>query len=266
MKECYSCGVSEDKAKLYEGVHRAFGVVYVCNNCYFKEKIPLVDTKKIDISESEKRLSVRERLSLMAGIKPGKSNEEAPKRHVFTPEDIGLKDIVEKNIKKGIETGPKSADDLIDNWNWIIMRKRRSLKISYSQLADELKEQAVILEALEKGKLPRDYSNLIRKLENFLHVRLFKERRRVDSDELIVESRVPSGILISELKEKTEEKTMFSDNKSLDVDELNLDKVREITGEPKDRYNNKKKNEVEDKNLDDLTDDEINDLIFGRKK
>jgi ribosome-binding protein aMBF1 (putative translation factor) len=265
MKECYSCGITEDKAILYEGVHKALGVVRVCSKCYNKEKIPLIDTKKV--SEEvlvETRPSVRERLIRMSGLR-SKEKEEPPKRHVFTPEDIGLKEIVDKNIEKEIKEGPKESPDLIDNWNWIIMRKRRSMKLSYSQLGDEIKEQPIILEALEKGTLPRDYVNLIKKLENYLKIRLFKVLGSISVNEIITESKVPSGILISEIKNKTEEKTLFSDNGTLDAEELDLDKIRQITGEPEEKKE-EKKDVFQDKNLDELTDEEINDLIFGRKK
>ena len=266
MNECYACGISEDKAVLYEGIHRSFGVVKVCRKCYFKEKLPLVEKKSVDLEEIQRRPTVRERLSAMAGLKVRKE-DEVPKRHVFTPEDVGLKDIVDKNLKNSLEAGPKDNEDLIDNWNWVIMRKRRALKLSYSQLGEIIQEQPVILEALEKGKLPRGHIPLIKKLENYLQTRLFKDQKVVGSEGIMIESKVPSGMSIADLKEKTrerkryEEERVFDDQQDLNIKDFNLEKVKEITGEPEDSMKKSK-----DKGLDELTDEEINDLIFGRKK
>ena len=155
MIECSLCGISVGSSEVYKGIHKERGVVNICHKCYLKKRVPLIEKKEIDWNEVDKRGTVRDRLSRMAKVNVEKTRI-ATKRFE-KPEDVELKDIVEKSVRKEVEIGPRSYDDLVDNFNWAIMRKRRSKKMSRSELAQEVKESPIIIESLEKGVLPRDY-------------------------------------------------------------------------------------------------------------
>lgn len=273
MIECSICGISSDEKEVYRGIHKEKGLVNICHKCYLKERIPLIEKKEIDWKEVDKRGTVRDRLSRMAKVNVQKT-EIATKRF-DKPQDVELKDLIEKGAKKEMNIGPKTYDDLIDNFNWAIMRKRRGKKMSRSELAEEVKESPIIIESLEKGVLPRDYILLIKKIENYLGLNLIKEKKRgkISSERIITESKVPTGLKISDLKEKTvlekdvEEKVLNEiieeklkeeffeggdlEKDSLSLEEINLDKVKEIVGKP-----------INEK--DELSDEDIEDLIWGK--
>lgn len=218
------CGISEDKSILYEGVHKSKGFVSVCRKCYFRERIPIVDKKDVNLERINDRGSVRERLSKIAGIKVEKKEERRPEKR---PEDVTLRDIVERNFKSEARDPSKTPEDLIENFNWVVMRKRRSFKITKEKLAEELKEPLIAIESLEKGVLPKDYKTLIKKVEGRLEIRLFKERN-IDHNDILVESKLPSGILIEDLKKKTQR----DKENYIDISNLSLDKINEVYGVP----------------------------------
>jgi hypothetical protein len=147
------------------------------------------------------------------------------------------------------------------------------MKLTRTAFANAIKEQPIVVEALEEGNLPKNYVPLIKKVENYLGIRLLKRVAPIQPEEFANESRVPSGILIEDLKNKTPEKRNWffgkkkleedekkENEKILDSEKINLKKVEEIPEK-------KEENELEssEKTLDELSDDEINDLIWGRK-
>ncbi len=254
MKECYLCGVTEDKTVLYEGIYRSKGVINVCRKCYFKEKIPLIDKKDLKIEQVSSKESVRERLSRMAHVNVEKHEEKKIRPN---QEDVHLKDLVERNFKKEIFEGPKSPEDLIDNFNWIIMRKRRSLKISKEKVAEDIFEPLIAIESLEKGILPRDYQSIIKKIEGYLKINLRKEKGSFDHKDIINESKVPTGILLSEIRKKVEEKR----DEYIDISNLDLEKVNEIYGTPSE---NPKSEHSEKKAKEEMDDEDISKLVWGK--
>ncbi|MCR4327045.1 MAG: hypothetical protein NUV46_00505 [Nanoarchaeota archaeon] len=224
MKECYMCGILEDKSLLYEGIHKSRGVVNVCRKCYFKEKIPLIDKNEGNLKGINERESVRERLSKMAHIDFAKKEERRPEKR---PEDMTLRDIIERNFKSEVRVSPNTPEDIVDNFNWVVMRKRRSLKITKEKFSELIKEPLIAIESLEKGILPKDYKTLIKKVEGYLEIRLFKVKD-LDHHDIILESKVPSGILIEDLKKKREkDKEAY-----IDVSNLSLEKINEVYGIP----------------------------------
>ncbi|MDP3966129.1 MAG: hypothetical protein Q8Q04_01210 [archaeon] len=237
VKGCYLCGILEEKALLYEGIHRVHGVVYVCRKCYFKDKIPLVDKKELDIEKINTRESVRARLSRIAHLNPEKKEE---KKVSLGLEDLHLKDLVEKNFKKEVSQGIKSPPDLVDNFHWVVMRKRRSLKITKEKLAEAVMVPVIAIETLERGVLPKDYASLIKKIEAYLGTRIFRTSE-IDHHNIINESRIPSGILIEDLKKKVEK----DKDSYLDASDLSLEKINEVYGTPKEPE--KKEESREDK-------------------
>jgi len=261
MKECYLCGASERETVLYEGIYKSAGVIEICRKCYFKERIPLVNKKEVSLDKVNSRESVRERLSRMAHVNVPVHPEKRP--HVSN-EDIHLKDLVEKNFKREVYSEPLPPEDLIDNFNWVIMRKRRSIKVSKEKMAEDLHEPLIVIKSLEKGILPRDYKAVIKKVEGYLRINLMKKKGNLDHKDIIAESKVPTGILVSELRERAKEKK----EEYLDVSNLSLDKINEVYGVPEEENTQEKdkgKNpEKKGHDKEELTDDDISKLIWGK--
>jgi ribosome-binding protein aMBF1 (putative translation factor) len=268
MDKCYLCGIEDGQTLLHEGIHKKFGIVKVCRKCFHRDKIPLIEKKDINLEEINTRESVRERLSRMAHVDVKKQSVREIKP---VQEDVHLQDLVEKNFKKEIEEGPRTFDDLVDHFNWVIMRKRRAMKLTRTAFADAIKEQPIVVEALEEGSLPRNYVPLIKKVENYLGVKLLKRIAPIQPEEFANESKVPSGILIEDLKDKTSEKRNWffgrkkieEEDEKIDPDKLDLKKIEEISGVPEKKETDGL--EISEKALDELSDDEINDLIWGKK-
>ncbi|NCN86528.1 hypothetical protein GW932_01740 [archaeon] len=236
MNECYRCGATERESVLYEAVNTT-GVVFVCRKCYFKYRMPLIEKKHVEWKDVEKRESVRERLAKIAHV-----DLNATKTRVVpkSQTDMTLREIVEKNFQKTKIEKTNLPSELIDNFNWVIMRKRRMLKLTQEELAMKLQEPEVVIHEIERGNLPRDYKVLIKKLEAYLGVYLFKERdNEISSEDITNEAKTPTGILTSEIKEKTGIRGWFFSKKKeetseeeLELEDLNLESINEIVGEP----------------------------------
>ncbi|MCA9487905.1 MAG: hypothetical protein KC516_03000 [Nanoarchaeota archaeon] len=267
MNECYVCGIGEDKSVLYEGVSKE-GFVYVCRKCYVKNEIPLVEKKNVT-PELENKRSVRERLSSMAGLK----KDYMKKEEKIKPEDDSLKKIVERNFKENLSKN-KIYDDLIENFHWLIMRKRRSMKLTQEQFANLLFEPVIVVEHAERGQLPKDYYGLMKKIEGVLKISLFKKMSGgFEPSRIIGETKVASGVMISDLKRYQEQNSLKSkdlseDDREIEVERLDLTKVEETFGTPiespkKERrwslFGKKKKASEED-----ISQEDIDKIIFGR--
>jgi len=181
MNKCFKCNISEKDTNLLEGI---FGkdIVNICRKCSYKENIPII--KKINnlqLEKIDKKESVYERLSKVAGIKNPEAHKEKirniKKTKLIEKQDFSLRDIVEKKyFKKNNEFNFSSKDKekIVDNFHWIIMRARRSKKITQEQLAREIKEPESIIKMAEKGILPNNYYDILRKIEIFLKIKLLK--------------------------------------------------------------------------------------------
>jgi ribosome-binding protein aMBF1 (putative translation factor) len=229
------------------------GVSNICVNCYPKYRLPIIEKKRVDWSsvDDNRRPSVRERLSNMAHVDVRESSR-GPVEKVKNPEDMTLRDIVEKNFKKDQYSKENLPSELIDNFNWVIMRRRRAMKLSHVQLAEKIHEPEVIVTSLEKGILPKEYYSLLKKVESVLGIRLFKDLTRdIGPEDIVAESKVPTGLLLSEVKEKSGAfKNWFKRKKeptqdeilevmkeagveeTFDVENMNLDSVNEFVGVP----------------------------------
>jgi ribosome-binding protein aMBF1 (putative translation factor) len=290
MAECYSCGISSDRAILYEGIGNE-GVVFVCRKCYFKNKIPLMGRTNVSL-ESIPGESVHARLSKMAGLEP----VEERRRRELRPnlQDVTLRDIVEKNFQKkaSLEKG-KNADDLIENFHWVVMRKRRQLKFSQKELAEKVYEPLSAIEYLEKGVLPIDYLQLIKKVEQVLGIKLMKEVRKIfDPSVLSAEAKIASDLTLGDLKKVHEKKGLLrffrKKHKEEELLKKELDEFSEKIGEEivseqkkidpeveklverafMDAEVVKQKEEIKPSyaKKTDLTQKEIDDILFGRRK
>lgn len=195
MEYCYKCGISDEKALLLD-VILLEGIDKICRKCSYNENLPLI--KKTNIVEDiQKRPTVHERLSRLSGIeyKKESGNEELKK------EETKLNEMVNRNFRRTVGT-TNLKDDLIDNFHWIVMRVRRGKHLTQKEMAESIKEPEILVRMLERGIV--NDMNIIRKIEEFLSVRLRKK----------VEETFPEEVEYSEFEIKNES------------DKFNLDKFR----------------------------------------
>lgn len=295
--ECEKCGVSEDKASLFDVVFED-KLVHMCKLCAEFEDLPVI--RKVSGYDGgvpeERHQSVYERMTKISGVKRDINN--APKinpRDSIIKKDMTLRDVVERGMKNKVETQPvvMRRPDLIGNYHWIVMRARRSRKMSHVQLADEIGESPDVLMRIERGIIP-EKDLVLRKLEKALKVRLFvaspedKEEyfsSVVGENELIekkfsdksinLDPELSSALSVGDMKE-LEEKMPVEDKISY------WRKLKaKVFGKKKEDFSEEKKVEVESeeivvpeepakkesiKNKKDLNSKEINELIFGQKE
>ena len=98
---------------------------------------------------------------------------------------------------------------------------------------------------------------LIKKIEGYLQINLRKDKWDFDHKDIINESKVPTGILISEIKKKVEEKK----DEYIDISNLNLEKVNEIYGTPETLP---RKDAQKGNSKKDISDEDVSKLVWGK--
>jgi ribosome-binding protein aMBF1 (putative translation factor) len=198
--ECFRCGAFGEDVILSDAISKE-GIVKICDNCLKEDGLPLLKKPTTyQLKEAEQPSSVYERLSSIAGL-----NAKEHKKNIFgavdkkkqelKEQEVTLKELVDKNYQKklekeqGVEPQPKPG--LIDNFHWIIMRVRRMRKLSQVQLAEKIGEAEAAIQMAEKGVLPEDYYVLVRKLENFLGIKISKAQPRQEGAELDIREKPP---------------------------------------------------------------------------
>lgn len=271
MAECFRCGVSDSEEELIEAIYKS-GVVKVCRKCYSKLRIPIIEKKKVDWEEVDRRVSVRERLKKASGVEKSPSVVKREKYGLRT-DNITLDDIVKKNLEKNKVSFDSVSGEVVDNFNWIIMRKRRSLKMSQSELAESVFVPEVVISALEKGTLPMDYKKLLKKIEAVLGVSLFKggpsqEKRdntaqnSFSEDDLSVDLPKKKSFSFNLFKKKEEKTEKEYGDEEIELDKMTLDAVNDLVGEPVEEDLEKSSEKKKD---EDLTPDDIHKLAWGGK-
>lgn len=216
MGECFKCRVEGERIKLFE-VISSKGIIKICEKCFSKENLPLIKKSSFELEESPKKIDLKN-LSLQSK-KP------------------------EENTKSW----------LVDNFHWVIMRKRRSKHITQIQLAKAIDESEATIKDVEKGIIQKYNFKLINKLENYFDIKLTKINNpsspaaieKTQETPAKIHSRVNQEITISDLQKIKQEK----DAKEFTED---IPEIKEL------ETDQKKENEKE------LTQEEINKLIFGK--
>ena len=261
--ECSKCGVSGDKARLFDAISRK-GIVKLCEACSSDTDIPVIrKPTTFQLKESERKPTVYNRLARTAGIQNKKIDE-------IKQQETTLRDIVDKNYQAGIQEMQKPRPDLVENFHWVIMRARRSKHLTPKQLAEEIHESEAAIKIAERAVLPEDDNKLINKLEVFLDVNLIKKKIGEVEKEQIIEV-IKEDIKETELREPT---GLFFDplsTKNITISDLQGMKVKreEEIFENSEPREDEPEFVNEDKELLDedkeLSDGEVDDIIYGRK-
>jgi ribosome-binding protein aMBF1 (putative translation factor) len=177
MEHCIRCKISENEARLYDAIYDGRAGL-ICERCAIIENIPILDVNDSKPLQ-EKPLSVFERMKRISGIKEEKHQE------TFVLKER-LSHVNEHPVEKKIQ--------LIDNFHWDIMRSRRRKGLTQEQFANKIGESSYAIERVERGELPKDYEELIRKIEQFLDIRL----RKISRFEQIEKQEHHSPVLLDE--------------------------------------------------------------------
>lgn len=162
MKSCNICGVSEDKVRIFDAIYNG-KMANLCERCSIIENIPIIkrpSTKQLN--EAEARFSSRPRLT------PRVSIQNIQKTNTFFQRDR----LKELDDKPELELPEKESLNLINHFHWEIMKNRRRKGLSHRQLAKSLGESELVIQMIEKAKLPSNPEALIRKIEQFFQISL----------------------------------------------------------------------------------------------
>jgi len=200
------------------------GIVKVCPGC-FRDDMPVF--KKPEDYQFEgiyNRKSVYDRLSQAAGLK----NPEEHKKRISefgkisgSLDDASLRKLVNKNFESKMKKSPKN-EDLIDNFHWVIMRARRSKKISQKQFADEIQEPESAVAMAERGVVPTGSDFFIRKIEQYLGIRISKKSFEDAKQGIIEDNKIKE-----ELLKKFEEQGEFDEEMTRELTISDLKNLKE---------------------------------------
>lgn len=208
MNECYKCGVSGDRVKLYHAISNK-GIVKICGDCNSLEKFPIMNKpteEQISESKSPRQKSVQERLANM-------------NQNRFLGREVTLRTLVDKNLKSQTVQVPS---DIIPNFHWAIQRIRRARKISREEFARGINEQESTVRMIEQGLLPEGNYKIINKIESFLNISL----RKAGSSGFPDTDSPKQFILDDSLTEKVPMKQLSFDPSS--TKELKIEDLREM--------------------------------------
>lgn len=193
--ECSLCGISGERVGLFDVISDE-GIVKVCERCAIAEELPILrKPEKFEFKEIEKKESVYERMSRVAGVRQSKSE-------IKPVQNENLREIVEKNYKKQAKI--ENPADLVDNFHWVIMRARRARKLAQKELAENIGEPEIAIKSAEKGILPKNYERFIIKIENGLGINLFKKGHKPESpQEVVFDRKNQQYVTVGEIKEET---------------------------------------------------------------
>jgi len=162
---CFSCGKSASQVKLLDGVFNN-EMVKICADCAEYEDIPVIrKPTTFQLKDINSPKNVKERLSKMAGM---------------DKKEISLDDLRKKEFNFSKEEIDKKNQPLklVDNFHWIVQNARRRAKLDLLQLSEILGESEFTLKELEKGNLPDDAYLLLKKIEQYFHIKLMEKEEK----------------------------------------------------------------------------------------
>jgi ribosome-binding protein aMBF1 (putative translation factor) len=217
--------------ELFEGILED-GMVMVCAPCAENEGIPMVRKPSPEqIAVADERVSVRERMERMSGMKKIKDRER-----LFSHGDLA---------KLKIPAEKQRHEEVCDNYYWELNIARRRKKMSLKQLSETVGIDSETLESIEKGVIPVDFRTVFLKLESFLGIRMLKKH------EAVVGFRADGGAMSEEdILRQVREKM-----KSVDVVKIKEKKMDDIESGEIDLSGRQ--------NLQDIT---LNDLVDRKRK
>jgi len=172
MEQCYRCEKTEKEVRLSDAIYEN-EIVKICERCAILEGIPIIKKPTTSqLKDSERSYSVYQRLKRISG-----SDKKEEKHESILDQLRKLEEHPELE-----EPEEKRPFNLIENFHWHLMRERRNRGLSQKQLGWAIGESEAAIKMIEKQELPEDADKLIRKLEQFLQIRL-RERTALEIEE-----------------------------------------------------------------------------------
>jgi ribosome-binding protein aMBF1 (putative translation factor) len=226
MGECYKCGISGERVALIDAISDE-GLVKFCRRCLEEERLPFVK-KVANLDETlNKKQTVYERLSRTSGLDLEEHKERISSFGKNDSHDSHLRNLVEVNYNNRVQNVEKSdRADLIHNFHWVVMRARRSMKITQEQLARKLAEPVNAIRLAERGILPNNDYELAKKLERFLRINILTQTIQEDVRETIrreglrVDSEVAKTLTLSDLQDLRRKKEPEMNEAIFEDDEI----------------------------------------------
>jgi ribosome-binding protein aMBF1 (putative translation factor) len=110
--------------------------------------------------------------------------------------------VANKNFEDKIAKEQDSTTNMVENFRWVITMARRKRHISQEQLASAIGEPDAAIKKIEEGILPKNSSPLVKKIEDYLGIRISKDVLfPTQRESLKFDSVNPKGFTISDLKE-----------------------------------------------------------------
>jgi len=228
VEKCIRCGINENEVRLYDAIYEG-RMSSICERCSIIENVPIIKKPAASqLKESEKGIGVFSRMKRLAGIKDEK------------PEDVYFREDRLKELESNpeLEMPEQEKLNLIEHFHWEIMKNRRRKGLSPEKLAEALGESSVVIQMIEKGKLPENAEGLIRKLEQFFQINL----RKITETEKFFEKQKKEPVLLDEkgnelevvpeeeitIVESEKESSLKEDTSERELN--NLDKKRDLSG------------------------------------
>jgi len=164
MKECFRCGVSEEKVKIYHAISSR-GIVKICEDCNKIEQLPIMNKptdEQVLQSRNPRSKSIQERLNAMRGD---------VNKNKFSGKEVTLRQLIDKKFQA---QKPQIPLDLIANFHWEIQRAKRIKKLTREEFAKGIGESEANVRMIEQGILPNNDYKIINKIESFLGINLRK--------------------------------------------------------------------------------------------
>jgi ribosome-binding protein aMBF1 (putative translation factor) len=165
-KRCVICKKPWEVIELYEGIYDN-EMIMVCEECANEEKIPRLRKPSQDqLQLADKRYSVRERMENMSGINRYRTHVDKDQQNA------------QSTISRLKMPEPKQKhEQIVDNYYWNLNMARRRKKMTINQVSVRTQIPIEIIEAIEKGKIPKDFEQIFVRLEDFFGIKLLKHHK-----------------------------------------------------------------------------------------
>ncbi len=223
-KNCAICKTNELEKELFEGVYDD-EIVLVCKDCARDEHIPIIKKPTEEqLNKANVRYSVRERMEKLSGMR----------KNLYSKEQ----NMVRMNLSKlRVPEMKESNSDVVDNYYWEVNIARRRRKLTLNQLAIQTQIPLEIIESIEKGKIPTDYENIFRKLEDYLNIKILKKHEQKlnfnlnlnDEENILKDVREKMKIKKDNTENIINKKEQINKIKSGEIDFSKRDNLKDIT-------------------------------------
>lgn len=183
---CSVCSRPASQVRLLDAIDNN-EIIKICEECSLTEDIPIIrKPSSFQLKTNEKIPTVYQRLSRLAGIKtttPEQDKVQEAMRNITLAKPIATSQL---SIKQKQELAKKANQplDLVDNFHWHIQMARKKRKITQRQLAEAVGEQEEIIKMIESSNLPDDASRIIKKIGQYLAIKLAKTEYEAEQNRL----------------------------------------------------------------------------------